>query len=244
MNQKLHPSFNSSFDDIENHFKKAIECGYKIITCREYVDLKKQKAHTKILVNRVDIDTHFKKTWTLVKIFNKLNIKATFFIRLHGDEYNPFSFENYRCLKFIKDSGHEIGYHSEIIDQSVIWKEDAAACLKRDLAVLNSMLNIQVKGVASHGGLTGLNNLDFWKDHKPSEFGLLYEGYDNLPEFNLFFESLYVSDSNYNWKCYENGKLVQGVHKNLGEHAMDGHPVIYSTIHPDAYYKEYVYDYL
>ena len=33
------------------------------------------------------------------------------------------------------------------------------------------------EGVASHGGMTGLNNLDFWKDREPSDFGLTYEAY-------------------------------------------------------------------
>ena len=31
--------------------------------------------------------------------------------------------KNYRILKSIRDSGHEIGYHSEIVDQAAIWDE-------------------------------------------------------------------------------------------------------------------------
>ena len=47
-----------------------------------------------------------------------------------------------------------------------------------DIDVLNRMLDIEIKGIASHGGMTGLNNLDFWQERQPSEFGILYEAYD------------------------------------------------------------------
>lgn len=57
---------------------------------------KKVLSKEKILINRVDIDFSVKKAVKLGKIFNDLGIKATFFIRLHAPEYNPFSFENYQ----------------------------------------------------------------------------------------------------------------------------------------------------
>ena len=107
-------------------------------------------------------------------------------MRLHAPEYNPFSFENYKILKFLIESGHELGYHSEVTDQAAIWKEDPTACFLRDIDVIDRMFNIKVAGVASHGGMTGLNNLDFWKDKKASDFGLAYEAYDKEPSFNLF----------------------------------------------------------
>jgi len=235
--------FIFTFAKIKEHFEEVIRQGYRVITCRDYVEFKKSDNRDRVLVNRVDIDFSCTKARRLAEIFNELNLKASFFVRLHAPEYNPFSFENYRCLCAIRDAGHEIGYHSEIIDESVIWNEDAAVCLKRDLAVLETMLDIQIDGVASHGGMTGLNNLDFWKKHKPSEFGLMYEAYDEYPEFDLFNNSFYVSDSNWtSWKCYDRGKPVAGDQRNLAEHCRDDHRVIYSLIHPDTYFDEHFYE--
>lgn len=172
-----------------------------------------------------------------------MNIRGTFFVRLHAKEYNPFSFENYRCLKFIRKTGHEIGYHSEIIDQSVIWDEDEDDCLRRDIEILNKMLGVEIKGVASHGGMTGLNNLDFWENRKPNKFGLLYEAYDREPYFNLFNESFFISDSNWTyWKCYNKGQEIIGDHRKPAEHMKDNHPVIYLLTHPDTYYEEHFYE--
>ena len=203
--------FKFTYNYIEEQYKQVKEMGYKFITCEEYVKKKSiLKASDKVVVNRVDVDLSVKKTKKLLAIFDKLDIKATFFLRLHAPEYNPFSFENYRIIKYLIESGHELGYHSEVIDQSIIWNEDATDCLLRDIKTMNTMFNINVKGIASHGGLTGLNNLDFWKDKKASDFGMLYEGYDHQPEYNLFQESFYVSDSEWTrWKCYDKGVLVK-----------------------------------
>ncbi len=146
-------------------------------------------------------------------------------------------------LRFLLDAGHELGYHSEIVDQAAIWNDEPAACLQRDLAVLTAMLGTEIVGVASHGGMTGLNNLDFWRDRRPADFGLVYEAYDREPTFNLFHESFYVSDSEWTrWKCYDNGVLRPGDQRSPAEHARDGHPVLHTLIHPDTYYRNHFYE--
>jgi len=241
----MNGTFEFTFKNIKEQYKAAIENKYKIITCVNYHNILKAKEHCapKTIVNRVDIDFSCKKARRLAEIFNDLGIKASFFIRLHAGEYNPFSFENYKILKFIRDSGHEIGYHSEIIDESTIWNENAETCLVRDIDCLNRMLDIKIDGVASHGGMTGLNNLDFWKERKPSEFGLKYEAYDKQPDFNLFDTSFYISDSSWTyWKCYDRGKLVPEDRRTFAEHCKNDHPLIYLLIHPDTYYDEHFYE--
>lgn len=231
-----------TFAYLKSQFEQVLENGYSILKCEDYIQWTKKNANEKIIVNRVDIDFSVKKAERLCRIFDELNIKATFFVRLHAPEYNPFSFENYRIIKFILNSGHEIGYHSEVIDESSIWSENAEQCLLRDISVINSMFDIRIKGVASHGGITGLNNLDFWKNKKPSDFGLIYEAYDE-EEFNLFNHSFYVSDSEWiRWKCYDKGKKVEGDFRSLAEHSLNKHPVIYSLIHSDTYFDKHFYE--
>lgn len=234
--------FPFTFLSLEEQLEVALDTGYKFLTCAQYASEKPAPADLAVVL-RVDIDTSCTKAKILAEIFARQGVKASFFVRLHAKEYNPFSFENYRILKAILNSGHEIGYHSEIIDQSVIWSESAADCLRRDVDVLNRMLDIQIRGVASHGGMTGLNNLDFWRDRSAREFGLLYEAYEQSNEFSLFTESFYVSDSEWTrWKCYEKGKLVEGDRRNFGEHAKERHPLIYLLIHPDTYYERHIYE--
>lgn len=187
-------SFPFTFANLKRHFQAALDAGYRVLRCRDYLEEKRNPGSGPVLVNRVDIDISPRKARRLAAIFNELDIPATFFVRLHAPEYNPFGLEEYRCLKFIAQSAHEIGYHSEIVDQAAIWREDAAACLRRDLSVLRDMFGTEVVGAASHGGLTGLNNLDFWNDQRPEDHGLLYEAYDREPAFDLFHNSFYISE--------------------------------------------------
>ena len=240
---KTHMNFPFTFDRLKAQYQAAIDQGYKIITCENYSLNKALAGEDKILINRVDIDFSIKKAETLGKMFNDLDIKASFFVRLHAPEYNPFSFENYRVLKRLLNSGHELGYHSEIVDQSIIWDEDAEECLLRDLKVLGNLFDYKVKSVASHGGMTGHNNLDFWKNRKPKEFNLLYEGYDKEPEYNLFQEAFYISDSEWTqWKCYNKGMLVDNDKRSPSEHLIDNHQLIHMLIHPDVYYNKHIYE--
>lgn len=136
-----------SYASLKFQLESALEQSYQFLSCKEYVLRKKSKSlssHT--IVNRVDIDLSCKKVEKLADIFIDLGLQATFFVRLHAPEYNPFDFENYRILKHVRDSGFEIAYHSEIVDQATIWGEPAVDCLLRDIAVLNCMLDIKVSG--------------------------------------------------------------------------------------------------
>jgi len=234
--------FHFTFANIEAQYRAALDAGYKFITCIEYAE-RKGSLPDLTIVNRVDVDLSVKKADRLREIFNRLCIKASFFVRLHAPEYNPFSFENYRILKAIRDSGHEIGYHSEIVDQAAIWEEDAEDCLRRDIAILSRMLEIEIKGVASHGGMTGLNNLYFWREKKASDFGLIYEAYDKSPSFNLFDNSVYISDSEWvRWKCYKGGELCQGDRRSFSEHIYEKYPLICLLIHPETYFDRHFYE--
>ncbi|MES2330152.1 MAG: polysaccharide deacetylase family protein [Bacteroidota bacterium] len=233
-----------TYEYLNTELAAMIDAGYAIISCIDYLHYKKAGTLApKTIVLRVDVDLSLKKAERLLNIFSKLNIKATFFIRLHAPEYNPFSFENYRIVKEMIRLGHEIGYHSEVIDEAHIWNENAEDCLVRDIAVFNTMFGVTIRGVASHGGMTGLNNLDFWKNRIPAEFNLLYEGYDKEHAYNIFQEAFYVSDSEWvRWKCYDKGVKMEGDHRSPSEHTADNRPLIHLLVHPDTYYKSNFYD--
>jgi len=227
--------FQFTFKNLVLQYQAALAAGYEILTCADFCR-RKGNLPKLTLVNRVDIDFSVQKAERLKKIFSDLQIKGTFFVRLHSPEYNPFSFENYKTIKEIRDLNHELGYHSEIVDQAAAWQEEENECLQRDLEILSKMFNTKILGIASHGGNTGLNNLSFWENHKAKDFGLLYEAYDDSKAFGLFKNSLYVSDSEWTqWKCYRFGKLVEGDQRSLSEHVLDRPKLIYLLIHPETY---------
>jgi len=94
----MNKDFHFTFQNLESQYRRVLDEGYKFMTCADYVELKRNLPPLTV-VNRVDIDFSVKKSERLMDIFDRLGIKATFFVRLHAPEYNPFSFENYRILK-------------------------------------------------------------------------------------------------------------------------------------------------
>ena len=227
---------------LEDELGAVLRAGYTPLRCIDYAD-RMGTPLEKALVLRIDIDFSMGKVKAILDILERTKVRATFFVRLHAFDYNPFSFEGYRTLRRILEDGHELGYHAEIMDQSAIWNEDGAACLRRDLAVLSTMMGTPIHGAASHGGLTGHNNLDFFKTNDPRAFGLRYEAYENTSHFNLFHASRYVSDSEWTrWKAYDNGVRIEGDHRPPSAHAAEGPNVLHLLIHPDTYYVNHCYE--
>jgi hypothetical protein len=232
----------SEFDlgKLENDFNDMQKLGYKFLSCREYCNLKASGALPELkMIIRVDVDFSLSKAIPILDIFKRIGICATFFLRLHAEEYNPFSIENYKVIKRIVRDGHEIGYHSEVIDQSSNWNENPDMLLRRDIEILSLISGTEIRGVASHGGNTGLNNLDFWVSKRSDEFNLDYEAYDRSEFFGAFWNSVYVSDSSWTeWKSYRNGKLIEGVKSSFIDYARKFEENIYLLIHPDTFFSE------
>ena len=76
-------AFHFTFANIEAQYKAAMDLGYHFITCLEYSERKGSLPHLTI-VNRVDIDVSIKKADRLRDIYDRLGIRATFFVRLHA----------------------------------------------------------------------------------------------------------------------------------------------------------------
>lgn len=225
---------------LESNLREVKELGYRLLSCSKYCELKEKNSLPQLrMIVRVDVDFSLYKSIPILNIFERLGINATFFIRLHAEEYNPFSIENYKIIQRMVREGHEIGYHSEVIDQAANWNENPDTLLRRDIEILKLISGTVIKGVASHGGNTGLNNLDFWKDKSTNEFDLEYEAYDRSQIFGAFWSSIYVSDSSWTkWKSYRNGKLIEEAQTSFLEYARDFEESIYLLIHPDTFSEQ------
>lgn len=81
----MYDKFHFTFSNLERQLRFALDNGYRFLTCQEYL-LKKAAGiiSNYSLVNRVDIDYSCKKAKRLAEIFNKIGVKATFFVRLHA----------------------------------------------------------------------------------------------------------------------------------------------------------------
>lgn len=230
-------SCSFKFDHFREIFQKALDAGYEVITLRQFFadDYKSDK----ILVNRIDVDFDPKRVRIMREIFDDLNIKGSFYFRLHSKDYNIFAFENFNIIKELLESGHEVGLHSEIIDFEKICGQDAALTLQKEIKLFEEQFDFKMNGVASHGDYTGFNNLDFWKNNNAADFGLSYEAYDK----KLWEHSFYISDSLIKgWKSYTNGTLNENDHRCPCQVFENDHPVIYLLTHPFCFYRSHFHE--
>ena len=82
-----------------------IEAGYKI------KDFNNHNSSKKHLILRHDVDISLDYAEILAKIEMKENLKATYFILMTSDLYNPFSERSKNSIKRIIKYGHNIGLH-------------------------------------------------------------------------------------------------------------------------------------
>lgn len=237
------PVFNFSYERLGRYLELAQTQGYRFQTLSEwYSPDKSDKVRQKTFCLRVDIDLFPEKLMPIIAILADLKIRATFFIRLHSTSYNPISFASLKLVTHLVELGHEVGLHQESVDFAGMVGGDSEAALRYELDVFEAIFGFAPKGVAGHGGATGLNNQDVFRDTPVERFDLVYEGYDS-GESGIFSNSRYVSDSLWTkWKAYDRGVLMDGDHRTLEEHTLENPELLYVLIHPDTFYFEYPYE--
>ena len=237
---KFNREFDFTYANLEKILTNAIGYGYKFITHDEYA--KNKDYSNNIILLRIDVDNKINNLKNILPILKKNKIKATIFFRVHSEFYNLFGFEGIRIVNQCISDGHEIGYHSEIVDVEMINNIDALSVLKKDVSIMETFFDVKIKGIASHGGLTGYNNLDFWKNNNPQKLGYSYEVYHD--DFQLFNKCLYISDSeNYRWKKYLKGKLILSSEAiNPNKELKKNNKLVNLLIHPGIYYNNHPYE--
>jgi hypothetical protein len=240
----MNDSFVFSWASLENDLHRALLAGYSFQTLEEWYDEtnSSKKSERLQFCLRVDIDLYPEKVDPLLAMLSRLGIRATFFIRLHSTSYNPLSFACLNLINHIRQDGHEVGLHHEAVDFSMMVPCASNNPLQRQLEIFEAIFGFRPKGVAGHGGATGLNNQDVFKKSSASDFELLYEAYDQT-EKGILTKSRYVSDSLWTeWKSYDQGKLRIGDSRPLAKHIDELPPLLYVLIHPDTFYHDYPYE--
>lgn len=226
-----------SYQHYRHIFETALECGYNIITLEEYFK-KEYNPDQKTIVNRLDVDADPARFWEVGNIFKQLGIKGSIFFRLHAPTYNLLKFDTINMLQWFVKNGVEIGLHSDLLDLQKHCNVNPKKAVEAELAVFRDIIGCPVVGIASHGDATGYNNLHFWNEHKPEDFGLLYEAYDD----QIWSNCRYVSDSNYSWKAYDDGIQRENDTRCACEHIKEGPQLIYLLTHAETFYWQYVHE--
>ena len=184
----------------KSHLEKLLAAGYKIIPCREYLNLSK---NDKICILRHDVDTDVKIAKKMFDIEKSLGISSTYYFRLCT--------LNKKLIEYIKkcDENTEISYHFEEIstyakEQGIYAKEDIDKNInisrnqfKEKLLFVREEYDLECTTIASHGDFVnrkiGIINNYLLNDNIRKEQNVLVEAYDN----ELIKDAVYISDGKY-----------------------------------------------
>jgi len=167
----------------------AKQKGYKFLTFNEYDQKEK---YNKVIFMRHDVDLQIDVALKMAKIENKMGIKSTFFIRLHGN-YNLFHVSTYRKFVEIKNMGHEIGLHFEP-DFSSITKRNIIKDIKFSIKTLEHLFSCKINSICPHEPVrTGNLKID---DKAFKELGVKYHAYHDM----FTKDMKYISDSSCRWR--------------------------------------------
>ncbi|MBC7222867.1 MAG: hypothetical protein H5T59_01085 [Anaerolineae bacterium] len=167
---------------------EAVGQGYRFLRFRDV----EQAEGGRVLVMRHDIDLLPRNALRFAEIEAGFGVRATYFVRLHAQHYNPFDLETYRMLKAIRDQGHEIGLHYEP-EFAALVGEGARDLLRREKAALEAILEVEVVSAAAHNPSLSRESLAL---EDLAAVGIRHEAYH--PPFSTEFK--YLSDSGARWR--------------------------------------------
>lgn len=193
-----------TFQHYGNCLKKARKLGFSFQTLAEH---NAKPAKGKLLLLRHDVDFSPPNALRFAEVENAAGVKSTFFVRMHSKHYDALKPHTLKMLEKIRDLGHEIGLHQEVLDYAKESGGDPEKIMREDKKKLEKALGIEITGVSSHGDFTGIDNSGFWKTRNPKDYGFDYDAFVS----DCFFSS----DSLGKWKHGECLCMLLAKHDRL-----------------------------
>ncbi len=160
-----------------------VKSGYIICSVDDFLSGRNNARNTVIM--RHDIDRRIYKAVDFAQIEHDLDIRSTYYFR------HPYTFQP-SVIQKIRDMGHEIGYHYEVMSKAGGDPVLAGTLFREELDDFYKYFH--VKTVCMHGApLSPYDNRDFWNYYSFEEFGLSGEAYLSMK--GLY----YYSDTGRTW---------------------------------------------
>ena len=129
-----------------------ISSGYRSITVQECIQ---GQAVEPFVILRHDVDRRPEMALEMAGMEKDMGIRATYYFRMMPGVFMP------EIIKMIRDMGHEIGFHYEVLDKAKGDKEKAIVLFEKELKMFREVAD--VKTVCMHG-----NPLARWSNRRKS----------------------------------------------------------------------------
>ncbi|MGA2913397.1 MAG: hypothetical protein ABSE07_07750 [Methanoregula sp.] len=159
---------------------------YKVYTVFGYLS---KKPEGNIAVIRHDVDRKIINSFHMAKWEHDMGIHASYYFR-YPSTFKP------DIINKIRDLGHEIGYHYEVLSKTKGDYERAITLFQSELAEFRKICPIDT--ICMHGSpLSKYDNRDLWNIYDYHSFGILGETFLSFEQKNE--DLLYLTDTGRTW---------------------------------------------
>lgn len=141
-----------------------------------------------VLVLRHDVDRALPSAIQMADLEATYGLQATYYVRTTRAVFQAAE------LRHLSQSGHEVGYHYEVLTRAGGNMQRAIAMFDQELAQFRQI--VPVETISMHGSpLMPWNNLDLWRAHDFRDYDLRGEAYLSIDYSNVY----YFTDTGRSW---------------------------------------------
>lgn len=152
----------------------------------QFSDYTNWKTFHKVVILRHDIDISIEAAVKFSELEKEYGVKATYFVLLNTEFYNPASSKSKDMLKLIIENGGDIGLH---FDEAYYNKNEVLQKIDKEANILSELLEYPIRSVSMHRPSTQTLEANY-------DLGERINSYSN----EFFKKFKYVSDSRRNWR--------------------------------------------
>ena len=178
--------------------KTLLDCGYSTRTIHDYLMQceSKSELNPAIAILRHDVDRKPYNSLKMAGLENSLGICSTYYFRY------PYTFKP-EIMRKIRDLGHEVGYHYEVLAKANGDTEKAIHLFEQELVAMREVCDI--KTICMHGSpLSRYDNRDLWKHYDFRNFGVESEAYLSFQDVGLQY--LHGHRAELEWEAFGAGR--------------------------------------
>lgn len=161
--------------------------GYTAYTVYNYLS---KKPESNSVIMRHDIDRKPENALKMAELEYDLGMKSTYYFRFVKGVFNP------EMIRRIRDLGHEIGYHYEVLSKARGDYERAVELFEYELGEFRKICDVET--ICMHGSpLSRYDNRDLWNVYDFKDFGIIGAAYLSIGKDVNYFSD---TGRSWNWK--------------------------------------------
>jgi hypothetical protein len=130
---------------------RASDRGYAAVSLLRFTELEDPG---RVVILTHDVDYSLNGVSELAAVEAEAGASATYFVRVTGGDYNPFSHAARRLFKQVAALGHEIGLHFHQAAVTLGLDSDQRSSVAWQKAALESALDVAIRSMSIHGSWT------------------------------------------------------------------------------------------